>query len=33
LANANDSKAQICHYFGSKDRLLEAVWESMVRQM
>jgi AcrR family transcriptional regulator len=33
LTNANDNKAQICHYFASKDRLLDAVWESMVRQM
>jgi AcrR family transcriptional regulator len=33
LANANANKAQIYHYFGSKDRLLDAVWESMVRQV
>ena len=32
-ANSASNKAQIYHYFGSKDRLFDAVWESIVRQV
>ncbi len=32
-ANAGANKAQIYNYFGSKDRLFDAVWESVVRQV
>ncbi len=32
-ANAGANKAQIYHYFGSKDRLFDAVWESVVQQV
>jgi AcrR family transcriptional regulator len=32
-AAANANKAQIYHYFGNKDRLFDAVWESVVRQI
>jgi AcrR family transcriptional regulator len=32
-ANAKANKAQIYHYFGSKDRLFDAVWESLVEQI
>jgi AcrR family transcriptional regulator len=32
-ADANANKAQIYHYFGSKDRLFDAVWESIVQQI
>src|SRR5262245_10484603 len=32
-ANAAANKAQIYHYFGSKDQLFDAVWESIVRQV
>src|SRR5260370_25468965 len=27
------NKAQIYHYFGSKDRLFDAVWEALVKQL
>lgn len=30
---AGANKAQIYHYFGSKDRLFDAVWESVVREV
>lgn len=29
-ASANANKAQIYHYFGSKDRLFDAVWDTLV---
>jgi AcrR family transcriptional regulator len=32
-AAAEANKAQIYHYFGSKDRLFDAVWESLVEQI
>jgi AcrR family transcriptional regulator len=32
-AAANANKAQIYHYFGNKDRLFDAVWEAVVRQI
>ena len=32
-ANAEANKAQIYNYFGSKDRLFDAVWESVVQQV
>ena len=32
-ANADANKAQIYHYFGSKDRLFDAVWEAVVEQI
>jgi AcrR family transcriptional regulator len=32
-ANARANKAQIYHYFGSKDQLFDAVWEALVRQV
>jgi AcrR family transcriptional regulator len=32
-ANANSNKAQIYHYFGSKDKLFDSVWESLVNQI
>jgi AcrR family transcriptional regulator len=32
-ANAASNKAQIYHYFGSKDQLFDAVWESIVKQV
>ena len=32
-AAANANKAQIYHYFGSKDRLFDAVWEAVVQQI
>jgi len=32
-ANARANKAQIYHYFGSKDRLFDAVWENLVTQI
>lgn len=32
-ANAGVNKAQIYNYFGSKDRLFDAVWESVVQQV
>jgi AcrR family transcriptional regulator len=32
-AAANANKAQIYHYFGSKDRLFDAVWEAVVCQI
>ncbi|MGZ4562607.1 MAG: TetR family transcriptional regulator [Mycobacterium sp.] len=32
-ANAGANKAQIYNYFGSKDRLFDAVWESVVQQV
>jgi AcrR family transcriptional regulator len=32
-ANANANKAQIYHYFGSKDGLFDAVWEELVKQI
>ena len=32
-ANAGADKAQIYNYFGSKDRLFDAVWESVVQQV
>ena len=32
-ANAESNKAQIYHYFGSKDRLFDAVWEALVTQI
>jgi AcrR family transcriptional regulator len=31
--NAHANKAQIYHYFGSKDRLFDAVWEELVKQI
>lgn len=31
--NAAANKAQIYNYFGSKDRLFDAVWESVVREV
>jgi AcrR family transcriptional regulator len=31
--NAHANKAQIYHYFGSKDRLFDAVWEALVEQI
>ena len=32
-AAAKANKAQIYHYFGSEDRLFDAVWEALVRQI
>src|ERR1700757_5038657 len=32
-ANAESNKAQIYHYYGGKDRLFDAVWEDLVRQI
>jgi AcrR family transcriptional regulator len=32
-ANAQSNKAQIYHYFQSKDGLFDAVWEAMVQQV
>jgi AcrR family transcriptional regulator len=32
-AAASSNKAQIYHYFGSKDRLFDAVWESLVERV
>ena len=32
-ASARANKAQIYHYFGSKDRLFDAVWEALVNQI
>jgi AcrR family transcriptional regulator len=32
-ANATANKAQIYHYFGSKDELFDAVWEALVQQV
>jgi AcrR family transcriptional regulator len=32
-ATANSNKAQIYHYFGSKARLFDAVWESLVKEI
>ncbi len=32
-ANAGANKAQIYNYFGSKDRLFDAVWESVVQEV
>src|SRR5262245_24810162 len=32
-ANAASNKAQIYHYFGSKDQLFDAVWEAIVKQV
>jgi AcrR family transcriptional regulator len=32
-ANAESNKAQIYHYFGSKDALFDAVWEALVKQI
>lgn len=32
-ANAESNKAQIYHYFGSKDALFDAVWEDLVAQI
>ena len=32
-AGARANKAQIYHYFGSKERLFDAVWESIVEQI
>jgi AcrR family transcriptional regulator len=32
-ANSASNKAQIYHYFGSKDQLFDAVWESIVSQI
>jgi AcrR family transcriptional regulator len=32
-ANAHANKAQIYHYFGSKDRLFDAVWNALVDQI
>jgi AcrR family transcriptional regulator len=32
-AKASANKALIYHYFGSKDRLFDAVWESVVQQV
>jgi AcrR family transcriptional regulator len=32
-AAARSNKAQIYHYFGSKDRLFDAVWEALVKQI
>jgi AcrR family transcriptional regulator len=32
-ADAKANKAQIYHYFGSKDRLFDAVWEELVKQI
>ena len=32
-ANAEANKAQIYNYFGSKDQLFDAVWESVVQQV
>ena len=31
--NSESNKAQIYHYFGSKDQLFDAVWESIVKQV
>jgi AcrR family transcriptional regulator len=31
--SAQANKAQIYHYFGSKDRLFDAVWEELVKQI
>jgi AcrR family transcriptional regulator len=32
-ANAEANKAQIYHYFGSKDLLFDAVWEELVKEI
>ena len=32
-ANAASNKAQIYHYYGSKDALFDAVWEDLVTQL
>jgi AcrR family transcriptional regulator len=32
-ANGRANKAQIYHYFGSKDRLFDAVWEALVTRI
>src|SRR5262245_51805165 len=32
-ANAKSNKAQIYHYYGSKDALFDAVWEDLVTQI
>ena len=32
-ANAQANKAQIYHYFGSKDLLFDAVWEELVKEV
>jgi AcrR family transcriptional regulator len=32
-ANAGANKAQIYHYFGGKDQLFDAVWQSVVQQV
>jgi AcrR family transcriptional regulator len=32
-ADAQANKAQIYHYFGSKDELFDAVWETLVRRV
>jgi AcrR family transcriptional regulator len=32
-ANAESNKAQIYHYYGSKDALFDAVWEDLVTQV
>src|SRR5262249_28684248 len=32
-AAARSNKAQIYHYFGSKDELFDAVWAAMVKQI
>lgn len=32
-ANAESNKAQIYHYFGSKDGLFDAVWEALVNRI
>jgi AcrR family transcriptional regulator len=32
-ANAEANKAQIYHYFGSKEELFDAVWEALVNQV
>jgi AcrR family transcriptional regulator len=32
-ANAESNKAQIYHYYGSKDALFDAVWEELVTQI
>lgn len=31
-ANAESNKAQIYHYFGSKDQLFDAVWASVIKE-
>ena len=32
-ADAQANKAQIYHYFGNKDRLFDAMWQSTARQI